>query len=246
MSLVCIAEATADPGSFCEEDYAVTRYIAEFVNTLTNLAYVYFAFRSPHRPGGPRGAFPLGMDAPAASLVLLGVFSFVFHATLHRETQFLDEMSMFLLGASLLQPLYTTGLATARGRAAVTTGLVAVVGAVSAAYHQTRVVELHWGAFFVMENLIWPRALWLVYRRPRPAAGSGGRGLKGLFWSATLVMALALGLWTVDLTWCPPLRALRARVGGLWSVLLELHGWWHVLTAVAAARYIELVREICA
>lgn len=25
--------------SFCEEDYAVTRYIAEFFNTLTNLAY---------------------------------------------------------------------------------------------------------------------------------------------------------------------------------------------------------------
>ena len=25
--------------SFCEEDYAVTRYVAEFVNTLTNLVY---------------------------------------------------------------------------------------------------------------------------------------------------------------------------------------------------------------
>lgn len=27
------------PCSFCEEDYAVTPYIAEFVNTLTNVAY---------------------------------------------------------------------------------------------------------------------------------------------------------------------------------------------------------------
>ena len=25
--------------SFCEEDYAITRYLAEFVSTLTNLAY---------------------------------------------------------------------------------------------------------------------------------------------------------------------------------------------------------------
>lgn len=25
--------------SFCEEDYAVTKYIAEFINTLTNLTY---------------------------------------------------------------------------------------------------------------------------------------------------------------------------------------------------------------
>lgn len=27
------------PPSFCEEDYAVTSYVAEFVNTLTNIAY---------------------------------------------------------------------------------------------------------------------------------------------------------------------------------------------------------------
>lgn len=25
--------------SFCEEDYVVTRYVAEFINSLTNLAY---------------------------------------------------------------------------------------------------------------------------------------------------------------------------------------------------------------
>jgi hypothetical protein len=30
---------TTKKNSFCEEDYAVTLYIAEFVNTLTNLAY---------------------------------------------------------------------------------------------------------------------------------------------------------------------------------------------------------------
>ena len=33
----------ANPGgaldSFCEEDYVVTRYVAEFINSLTNLAY---------------------------------------------------------------------------------------------------------------------------------------------------------------------------------------------------------------
>jgi len=25
--------------SFCEEDYAITRYLAEFINALTNFAY---------------------------------------------------------------------------------------------------------------------------------------------------------------------------------------------------------------
>lgn len=252
----------------------MTKYIAEFVNTLTNLAYgestcpekviththvtnppctVYYAFKSPSRPG-QRGPI-LGMDAMAASLILIGIFSFLFHATLHRETQFLDEMSMFFLGASFLQPLYTTGFAP-RAQTLITTVLLSVVVAVSAVYYQTRVVELHWGAFFIMENMIWPRALWLVYYKVDAAPGGGRpageeeevarmRRLKGLFWSATLVMALALVLWTVDLTWCPPLRALREAVGQPWGVVLELHGWWHVLTAVAASRYIELIREIC-
>lgn len=207
---------------------------------------VYYAFKSPSRPD-QRGPI-LGMDAMAVSLILIGVFSFLFHATLHRETQFLDEMSMFLLGSSFLQPLYTTGFAP-RAQALITTVLLSVVAAVSAVYYQTRVVELHWGAFFVMENMIWPRALWLVYYKDAPGRRRSEeermRRLKGLFWSATLVMALALVLWTVDLTWCPPLRALREAVGQPWGVLLELHGWWHVLTAVAASKYIELIREIC-
>jgi dihydroceramidase len=29
----------ANDTSFCEEDYAVSRYLAEFINSLTNLAY---------------------------------------------------------------------------------------------------------------------------------------------------------------------------------------------------------------
>lgn len=36
--------------SFCEEDYAVTIYIAEFVNTLTNLAYGEYKCPSNETP----------------------------------------------------------------------------------------------------------------------------------------------------------------------------------------------------
>lgn len=181
------------------------------------------------------------MDAMSASLVLVGVFSFIFHASLHRETQFLDEMSMFFLGSSFLQPLYTTGY-SARAQTAITTILVSIIIAISAVYYQTRIVELHWGSFFIIENLIWTRALYLVYYRPR-RDGEVAKLLRQ-FWSATGVMVVALIVWAVDLGLCPPLRQLRAAVGMPWAVLLELHGWWHILTAVAASKYIELIREI--
>jgi len=33
-----------DNNSFCEEDYAVSRYLAEYINSLTNLAYGMWAY----------------------------------------------------------------------------------------------------------------------------------------------------------------------------------------------------------
>lgn len=201
---------------------------------------MYYAIASPRAPGRKGAIF--GMDAMAVSLVFVGVFSAIFHASLHRETQFLDEMSMFFLGSALLQPLYTKGFSPA-AQTAITTAILSVVAAISAVYYQTRIVELHWGSFFAIQNLIWPRALYIIYSRQRPAADRSR--LFRQFWTATGVMTLALLVWVVDLELCPPLRGLRARVGLPWAHLLELHGWWHVLTAVSASKYISLIREIC-
>ncbi|KAF3763596.1 hypothetical protein M406DRAFT_49171 [Cryphonectria parasitica EP155] len=229
--------------NFCEEDYAITKYIAEFFNTFTNLAYVYYAFKISHRDA--RKGILGGMDTMALSLLFIGIFSFLFHATLHRETQFLDEMSMFFLGSALLQPLYTKGYAP-RTQRTITIVLLSVVVLISAVYHQTRIVELHWGSFFIMENMLWTRALYLSYNRPRPeGAPPGTSKVSRQFWSSTGTMVVAITLWLIDLEFCPPLRALREAVGLPWAYLLELHGWWHILTAVAAAGYIKLIREIC-
>lgn len=182
------------------------------------------------------------MDAMAVSLIFVGVFSFIFHASLHLETQFWDEMSMFLLGSTFLRPLCTTGYSRTT-RATITTILLSSVAGISAVYWQTRIVEIHWGSFFVMENLIWTRTLYIIYSRQRSPAEKSR--LVGQFWAATGVMVLALVVWVIDLELCPPLRQLRTWVGSPLQYALELHGWWHVLTAVAASKYIALIREIC-
>lgn len=226
--------------NFCEEDYVVTIYIAEFINTLTNLAYIYYALKSPSRPG-KRGKY-FGLDFMAVSLVLIGIFSSVFHATMHQDTQFLDEMSMFFLGSALLQPLLTTGLPAATRRA-ITATLVSAVVAVSAIYYQKKAVIIHGVAFTVMEILIFSRLLYLIRSRDRPPAEKSR--LAGQFWAATGFMVLAIVLWLIDLELCFPLRDVRKVVGLPWAFVLELHGWWHILTAMAAARYVKLVREIC-
>lgn len=182
------------------------------------------------------------MDALAFSLVFVGIFSFIYHATLHQETQFLDEMSMFLLGSALLRPLYTTGFKPPAQKAITATLVSAVVG-VSAVYHQSKDVRIHLVAFFVMENLIWTRLLYLVYFRGRQAADRSR--LARQFWAALGTMVFAIVVWLIDLELCYPLRDIRGAVGSPWAFVLELHGWWHVFTAIAASKFITLVREIC-
>ena len=71
-------------------------------------------------------------------------------------------MSMFVLGSALLHPLYTTGFKPSTQKA-ITTILVSLVVAVSAVYHQKKDILIHLVSFTLMENLIWPRLLYLIY-----------------------------------------------------------------------------------
>jgi dihydroceramidase len=49
-------------------------------------------------------------------------------------------------------------------------------------------------------------------------------------------MCLGYFLWQIDGIYCTELTALRRSVGMPWGFLLELHGWWHGLTAVRDQR----------
>jgi dihydroceramidase len=62
---------------------------------------------------------------------------------------------------------------------------------------------------------------------------------------AGTLLVVAFILWNIDLEMCSELRSLRKQVGLPWAWLLELHGWWHILTAVAAFEFMELARDIC-
>jgi len=49
---------------------------------------------------------------------------------------------------------------------------------------------------------------------------------------------LGFACWNVDNLFCPQLRMARAWLGPWLSWLLQLHGWWHVLTGIGAYTYI--------
>ncbi|RMD41718.1 hypothetical protein DV735_g3423, partial [Chaetothyriales sp. CBS 134920] len=184
--------------NFCEEDHVVTFAIAEFINTVSNLAYIYFA------------------------LVLLGLSSGVYHATLKHYNQIWDETGMYLLVASMDWYIYSFPGAVFSGRVAKPVYTLVLWGSCAAVvvlnFLDTRGADfgLHTILFIALLSALWPRTLWLISERRRLERD-------GL---------LAPGAVS--------LRALRHRVGLPLAWLLECHGWWHVLTAVGAGVFVDL------
>lgn len=134
---------------------------------------------------------------------------------------------------------------------------------VSLIYVRSGAIIIHFTTFSVQCHLIWPRTLYLIHRhgqRDGPGGAqhsSSSRGdkspsrarptasLQRRFWRAAGILVLAFAVWNVDLEGCAALRSARDALGLPWAWLLELHGWWHILTAVGAMEYVALVRTLC-
>ncbi|RFU35418.1 hypothetical protein B7463_g1006, partial [Scytalidium lignicola] len=46
------------------------------------------------------------------------------------------------------------------------------------------------------------------------------------------------GIWMLDNKYCTSLRRWRREVGLPWGILLEGHGWWHIMTGIGSYFYI--------
>ncbi|KAI1326866.1 ceramidase [Xylariaceae sp. FL0255] len=228
--------------NFCEEDYAVTAYIAEFINTLTNLLYVFFALRYMYGPGS-RGLLAPKVDFMSLSLFILGIASFLFHASLRHILQFGDELAMLGLVWSILQGLLTVRRSSSYDQL-VTISLATVFPVFAAFYVWTGKIIYHVIGFAIAIALIIGRGVYLFYwRKPGfPASKVSQWRVRGR--KALILMGVAYIIWNIDLEFCGQLRKLRGQLGLPLAWLLELHGWWHILTAMSATRIMDVVREV--
>lgn len=211
---------------------------------------VYFAIRYPGPRSPPVGS-KKGTPAPQPSwlhpdlfsiaLWVLGILSFTFHATLKHSTQYGDELAMLVLAGALLQ-----GSWGPRSRLA---GIVSwsTVAAASALYLKTGAILHQVYAFIGMIFVVGLRTFYLILgdRQGKKARlpYTSSVYLKRYAWSL-FTLAFAYFIWHVDLERCGVLREWRAAIGLPFAWLLELHGWWHVLTALGASLYIRLLRDL--
>ncbi|CAN9457107.1 unnamed protein product [Alternaria alternata] len=247
---------------WCEENYVVTQYSAEIINTLTNLLFMYLAAK------GIRNCLKNGHDTvflvAFIGYLLVGTGSFLFHATLKYPMQLVDELSMiyttclmnfatFSYGKSRL---YSTVLAV---------GLVSLAVFITLYYHYLQDPTFHQNAYALLTAIVLFRAMYVMEVNIRPRFRSKEReaanprphrGVKAVQERedvrdqeilSTMWKMIAFGLsiflggfavWSLDNEYCSKLIKWRREIGMPWGFVLEGHGWWHLMTGTGAYYYI--------
>ena len=188
--------------------------IKQPANALSSLAFVVVAamvlLRWARKPSAGRAAYTvLYMFA----LVVVGLGSAYFHATLSFRGQFVDVLGMYLVATFAL--LYSVDRLRGFSGAALVSGYIATNAVLA--------MLLYWVPVFrrgVFALLIAAVLIVEILVRRRSGDGSGTRPL----WLAAAIMALAFVIWITDFTrmLCRP------------ESWIQGHAVWHVLGAVAA------------
>ncbi|KFY13363.1 hypothetical protein V492_03316 [Pseudogymnoascus sp. VKM F-4246] len=230
---------TSSKANFCEEDYIVTPYIAELINTLTNLTYILYAIHGIYKNWGRKDAFL--RNIPYLGIMGVGFGSALFHATNKYYTQWADDLSMLLATATVMHRVYTyddTPLhAVLKGL-----GLAAFLTAFSVWHCMSNEIVGHATLFGVMVVLVGIKTRSIISARVSdPAVKKEVRKLSR--WGSVIFVSGYI-IWNIDNFTCSWLTEAKRNIGMPLSFLLELHGWWHIFTGIGAYIFIALVEYL--
>lgn len=192
---------------------------------------------------GSRGLFAPNWDFMSVSLLILGIGSFLFHASLRQALEFVDELSMIGIIWSFLQTTLSIRQSQSKIRV-ISVVLSAVIIGFSVFYVWSAKIIYQVIAFFIGIGAVSCRFVYLFWWSQPEFPRDKVRD-----WNRRTLQALGTSLlgylvWNIDLEFCAMLRDVRERVGLPWAWLLELHGWWHILTAIGADRFMTVAREM--
>lgn len=236
--------------NWCEEDYYATVYSAEIVNTITNLMFVFLAWKgiaSCIRYGHAH-VFLVGF----ASYLVIGVGSMLFHSTLIYPMQLLDELAMIYLECILAYAVFAHRKPPlARILIAISISAMAIF--ITLYYHYLQDPVFHQNMFALITAVVVFRSMWIMEHILNPnRRGSVGKvnttehkrrderdsHILKTMWRLNYIglsyVAIAFAIWNLDNIYCGKIRRWRREVGLPWGILLEGHGWWHILTGIAA------------
>ena len=119
--------------NFCEVDYAVTYYLAEFFSAISSVPIALYGVYYLHQTALHGHGWKIALSS--IGVIVIGVGSFAFHGTLQREGQMLDELPMLWSAVFFLFTALTLGEPPNSARSTwIGLGLMAYAGINSAVY----------------------------------------------------------------------------------------------------------------
>lgn len=209
---------------WCESNYELSYYVAEFWNTLSNLAFILPQLSQYMALSQCKSVEPAFRRA-FLSLALVGLGSFCFHMTLARPMQMFDETSMILVSLHGFYLLYIIRVPQVNRRLLLT--LLICYGLVFLSLYMFLVdwPIFHHTAFGL-----------LVY-----ASMAIGYGLKQQygphykFWTVLIMQHLGFTFWLIDKHYCDLLSQFRENhLPVFLRPALQFHALWHLLMGLGS------------
>lgn len=171
----------------------------------------------------------------------VGLLSAWFHATLKYHSQMGDDLSMFLAVGSILHQVMCFDATSTQQRNA-TLAILGTVIPISVYHVWADEIIMHELTFAVMVFLVARRTRALIKKQVKSAASRKALGCMATF--GISLGLLGYFLWNIDFHLCGYVTAVKRYVGMPWGFLLELHGWWHILTGIGAYVGMALVEYL--
>ena len=217
--------------NWCETNYEVSYYVAEFWNTITNLGMiippVYGLINCRKLVIEPRYTYSFIL------LLLVGIGSWMFHMTLRFEMQLLDEIPMMWCGSYIVYCLYQSRCS----KSTTQTKIIAIllwsncfIGTILYLSNKNPIFfQAIFGVIVTFGILL---SLHYNYNYYSPL------GMK-LSIAAVLFTLVGFICWNVDNLYCDQVTSLRNKIlrprEGLKYLIpiTQLHGWWHLFAGFA-------------
>ncbi|KAG4033793.1 hypothetical protein MFRU_004g02960 [Monilinia fructicola] len=225
--------------NFCEEDHIITQYIAEFINTLTNVTYLYYAYKGIQANSNRHDA--ILRNLPYLGLAGVGILSALFHATCKDWTQWGDDTSMLIATSTVLHRVFTYDKSLKYTVVSGSSLFIFMVAFI--AWHCiTDETLMHPVLFGIEIAFVGIQTRSIINLRVADVAVQ--QQVKKLVTYGGVIFVSGFLLWNIDNGFCRALTDAKRSVGMPWSFVLELHGWWHILTGIGAYIFIALVEYL--
>lgn len=245
---------------WCEENYVVSPYIAEFSNTITNSVFVITAFYSTYC------AYASGLEKRflfiGFGFGLVGFGSWLFHMTLKYRFQLLDELPMLLATCVPAWSVFCEfdwkelkrSKTEASLRKQITTGLIisTFVAGITWFYIVYRipvVFQILYGVLTCTVVFMSGSFAYFLSAQDISEEDEGKLLIKRNLYTTmaigVVVFLLGFIFWQLDLNFCPFWIYVRRTYLKLpLGILLELHGWWHLFTGIGVYTYIVFLQYL--